>query len=69
MSTKQSQAIWELCRQGFQRTADEAARCWHSGQRFQAHDVHVAHSLKDLIDQCNWEIEKMPSNLLISRDF
>jgi hypothetical protein len=61
MSTKQSQAIWELCRQGFPLSADTAAKCWNSGQRFDPREeftVGLARSLEDLIDQCNWEVEK-----------
>lgn len=61
MSTKQSQAIWELCRQGFPLSADDAAKCWSSGQRFEFSEkftVGLGRSLEDLIDQCNWEVEK-----------
>ncbi|WP_295409623.1 hypothetical protein [uncultured Thiocystis sp.] len=61
MSTKQSQAIWELCRQGFPLSADDAAKCWNNGQRFDLREkfsVELGRSLEDLIDQCNWEIEK-----------
>ncbi len=59
MSTKKSQALWELCRQGFPQAADSAARCWEEGERFQlTNDLPVPRSLEALIDQCNWEIER-----------
>jgi hypothetical protein len=65
MSTKQTQALWELCRQGFQFIAEDAARCWRSGQRFQVDDCerkNFARSLINLIEQCNWEIERVASS-------
>lgn len=34
MTIIQSQAIWELCRQGFPLTADEAAEHWEKGQAY-----------------------------------
>ena len=59
MSTKQQQAIWELCRQGYQVTADQAAKRWSKGERFEPREkLAVARSLESLIDQCNWEVEK-----------
>lgn len=60
MSTKQSQAIWELCRQGFPLTADDAARCWRNGQRFdlERFDTELGRALENLIEQCNWEVER-----------
>ncbi|NEV62121.1 hypothetical protein [Thiorhodococcus minor] len=59
MSIKQLQAVWELCRQGFQVTADNAARSWHDGKPFELRDrVPLGRSLESLIDQCNWEVER-----------
>jgi len=59
MSTKQSLAFWELCRQGLPLLADAASDCWDRGKKFELEqEIEVAKSLKALIDQCNWEIEK-----------
>lgn len=59
MSTKRTMAFWELCRQGFPLLADAASDCWERGKRFELqNDIQVARSLKALIDQCNWEIER-----------
>jgi hypothetical protein len=58
MSPKRSIAFWELCRQGLPLLADAASECWERGKRFELGDVQVAQSLKELIDQCNWEIER-----------
>ncbi|MBK1640357.1 hypothetical protein CKO12_00350 [Chromatium okenii] len=65
MSTKQAQAIWELCRQGFQFIAEDAAHCWRSGQRFQLADCESKRFnrlLTTLIEQCNWEIERVSNS-------
>ncbi len=35
MTISQSQALWELCRQGLPLSADEAERCWEQGQTYQ----------------------------------
>jgi hypothetical protein len=60
MTYKQSQAIWELCRQGFPLFADEAARRWSRGQTVQLEaGVRVGRWIKALIDQCNWEAERL----------
>ena len=59
MSIKQQQAVWELCRQGYQVSADHAARCWSKGERFEVErELVIARSLERLIDQCNWEVEQ-----------
>lgn len=59
MSTKQVQAVWELCRQGFQITADDAEKSWRNGEPFEPRDkLPLGRSLESLIDQCNWEVEK-----------
>ena len=63
MSTKQQQAIWELCRQGYQLTAEHAAQCWNRGEPFALKDEPlIARPLERLIDQCNWEIERALSH-------
>jgi hypothetical protein len=60
MTSKQSQAIWELCRQGLPLFADEAARQWSRGQTIQLETgVRVGRWVKALIDQCNWEAERL----------
>jgi hypothetical protein len=59
MSIKQQQAVWELCRQGYQVSANQAARCWSQGERFEVErELVIARSLENLIDQCNWEVEQ-----------
>ncbi|NCA70422.1 MAG: hypothetical protein EOM91_09980 [Sphingobacteriia bacterium] len=64
MTAKQSLALWELCRQGLPQLADAALDCWNRGRRFDlGQDINVARSLKALIDQCNWEVER-PLNLV-----
>jgi hypothetical protein len=60
MITKQSLAFWELCRQGMPLIAEAAGDCWRNGRTFElGKEVRVARSLKALIDQCNWEIERL----------
>jgi hypothetical protein len=62
MSSKQSLAFWELCRQGLPLLAEAASACWERGMKFELQqDVQVAKSVKALIDQCNWEIERRSS--------
>jgi hypothetical protein len=57
MTSAQSQALWELCRQGLPSIADEAAECWDRGLHFQLqYPVRLARSLEALIEQCNWEV-------------
>ncbi len=59
MSPKQSLAFWELCRQGLPQLAETALQSWDRGKRFDlAQEITVARSLKALIEQCNWEIER-----------
>ena len=60
MTSNQSQAIWELCRQGLPLEADEAARYWSRGQRYQLDPgLRVAKAVHALVDQCNWEAEQI----------
>jgi len=62
MTTNQSQAHWELCRQGLPLAADEAAERWDRGQPFKLENgVHLARYLEALIRQCNWEVQRTES--------
>jgi hypothetical protein len=57
MKINQLQAIWELCRQGFPLTADEAAARWEKGETYLPdRHLHVTREIEHLIDRCNWEI-------------
>lgn len=57
MSTTQDQALWELCRQGLHRLAEEAEGAWQRGQRFVPDGrTRVAREVAQLIDLCNWEV-------------
>lgn len=59
MTTNQTQAHWELCRQGLPLEADEAAQRWGHGQPFELeHGVHLARYVEALIRQCNWEVQR-----------
>ena len=56
MTTNQSLAVWELCRQGLPLIADEAEASWNLGQTFQIQSpVALARSIRELLDRCNWE--------------
>lgn len=58
MTANQSQALWELCRQGLPLAADEAAERWDRGQPFELENgLHLARYVEALIRQCNWEVE------------
>jgi hypothetical protein len=60
MTSNQSQAIWELCRQGLPLEADEAARHWSRGLGYQLdQQLRVAKTIHALIAQCNWEAEQV----------
>jgi hypothetical protein len=57
MTTNQSLALWELCRQGLPLAADDAAEQWGQGQQYElAPGVRVSRGLEALIEQCNWEV-------------
>lgn len=57
MTINQSQAVWELCRQGFPLTADEAAERWEKGQTYEPNrEIRVPREIGHLIDLCNWEV-------------
>jgi hypothetical protein len=59
MTINQSQALWELCRQGLPLAADEAAEHWGQGQTFELEQsVHLARYVEALIRQCNWEVKR-----------
>lgn len=50
------QTVWELCRQGFPLTADEAAARWEKGEPYEPdRQLHVTREIEQLIDRCNWE--------------
>ena len=56
MTFTQTQAVWELCRQGLPLLADEAADCWERGVQFKLQSqVRIARAVEALIEQCNWE--------------
>jgi hypothetical protein len=59
MTTSQTQAAWELCRQGLPLIADEATERWSRGQTFELDaELHLARSIQHLISQCNWELRR-----------
>lgn len=57
MTIIQSQTIWELCRQGFPLTADEAAERWEKGETYLPdwRGLRVPREVTHLIEQSNWE--------------
>lgn len=56
MTTNQSLALWELCREGLPLAADEAAAFWAQGKSFELQTgVRISRGLEALIEQCNWE--------------
>jgi hypothetical protein len=58
MTYLQSEAIWELCRQGLHGEADEAERHWTHGETFRLGQyLRVPRWVSGLIDQCNWEVK------------
>jgi len=62
MTQVQSQAVWELCRQGYPMSADEAERRWSDGQCYRPdHRMQVPRSLRALIEQCNVEAASLPA--------
>jgi hypothetical protein len=58
MTTSQSQAVWELCRQGLHMSADRAERCWQSGVPYRP-DFHaeIPRGVKMLIERSNREAQ------------
>jgi hypothetical protein len=60
MTTTQSLALWELCREGLPLAADEAALQWGQGRSFEMPSgIRISRSLEALIEQCNWEVGQM----------
>jgi len=58
MTISQSQAVWELCRQGFPLTADEAADHWERGEIYEPDlQVRVTREIDRLIECANLEID------------
>lgn len=58
MTNTQTRAIWELCRQGFPLSADEAEASWENGEPFQPDwPVKTSRALEKLIERCNWETD------------
>lgn len=58
MTTSQSQAIWELCRQGLHMSADRAERCWESGVAYQPEfRVKIPRGVNTLIERSNRELK------------
>ena len=56
MTNSQANAIWELCRQGFPLSADEAEASWEHGEPFSPDlPLDIPGTLKRLIDDCNQE--------------
>lgn len=62
MTHEQSQAVWELCRQGYPMSADEAERRWSGGQTYNPdYHMQMPRSLRALIEQCNFEAASLPA--------
>lgn len=59
MTISQSQAVWELCRQGLPLMADDAEILWRNGRSFEP-DTHLRLSREtlSLIEQSNWEASR-----------
>ena len=54
MTPDQSQAVWELRRQGFALQADEAERCWEEGEIYHlAKHMKLSKGIRALIERCN----------------
>jgi len=57
MGTYQLQALWELCRQGYPISADEAELRWRSGEVYRPDpQMRVPRALQALIELCNHEV-------------
>jgi hypothetical protein len=60
MTTSQLQTVWELCRQGFPLSADEAAARWEKGETYEPDwRLRVTREIERLIDRCNWEVNTL----------
>jgi hypothetical protein len=59
MTNSQAYAIWELCRQGFPLSADEAEDAWEHGHAFCPEcPLHIPRTLAHLIARCNREAQE-----------
>ena len=57
MISYQSQALWELCRQGYPASADEAETRWYAGKVYHPDErVCLSRVLRVLIERCNDEV-------------
>lgn len=57
MTTSQSQAVWELCRQGLHLSAYKAERSWQRGDTYHL-EFHgkLPRGVISLIERCNREV-------------
>jgi hypothetical protein len=56
MTNRQTAAVWELCRQGFPLSADEAELSWENGKPFFPDwSIKISRTLARLIEDCNQE--------------
>ena len=57
MTSTQSLAVWELCRQGFALNADEAEQCWEHGDAYMPQEqLELSRESVRLIECANWEM-------------
>ena len=58
MTTYQSRAVWELCRQGLQTSAYRAVSKWERGDPYHLDDgVKVPRGVMFLIERCNRQVK------------
>lgn len=58
MTNSQARAIWELCRQGFPLSADEAEASWKDGHPYHPDwPLKISRALQRLIEDCNREAD------------
>jgi hypothetical protein len=57
MISYRAQALWELCRQGYPNSADEAETRWDAGELFHPDErVRLPRMLRVMIERCNDEV-------------
>jgi hypothetical protein len=57
MVTYREQALWDLCRQGYPISADEAEICWNHGKPYLLEpSIHVSRALRTVIERCPSEV-------------
>jgi len=57
MISQQTQALWELCKQGYPNCADEAEVRWNAAAPYYPNpEMQLSRSLRVLISQCNNEV-------------